>query len=274
MKLLDNTDFGPYACGFILGTVESTFAQPFWTILQTQLRGESPPLSLGALYKGYLADVMSIAPAMAMQIGVNSSLQRVITPQTDDSIMPYCIASISGVSSAAVSCPTEMIKTQQQRHNMRLLRVLNSIFSHSGATAFFRGIAPVAARESVTAPCLLVLHPSLVKSISTIDWINALPGQMPLYVSYALATGLSATAAALLTQPIERIRSVQQYTLRNTSIFEATKEIIASRKTSEKMVMQVFYRGLLARLPLLCVSLAVMGFQQFVLEPDNNTLTY
>ena len=209
----DSPALKKFAATTVPGLVEVTINCPLVTaknLLQNGADLPKPKLSsLPKLYKGYGTLAAGYVPYNATLLGVNDKLLDSIAPSGDSktATVPtqFSVGAIAGATASVIISPVEQIMTQQQlRPGTSFCSSMKSL-NQQGARGHFRGLGACMARESLYGASLLGLSNSVKAN---------LPQSFQESQSAAtLLSGITAgTAAGVITQPLDTIKTKQQAT--------------------------------------------------------------
>lgn len=145
-------------------------------------------------YRGLGCNIASFSPVVAFQTSVNGGLSKVMDP--------LFAASISGILSAVIVCPTEGIMIQQQKTGKDFKRTVSHIFSQYGITGFYRAIVPTMIREGVFTAAYLGAVP-LIKKRLTAKKFNE-------WQAHIIAGTVSGSIAAIVSHPFDTNKTQRQ----------------------------------------------------------------
>lgn len=190
--------------GSVAGAAEVLVDHPLWTIKTRLQRGEPFTLNLSLLYRGILPNVLSMVPITAMQVTLNTSLQKLCYRDTNNlsSFQRVASAFVAGVASAFVTCPTEMVMTYQGSSGGRFTRAFKQLVNAGGWGCLLTGLPATAIREGLFAGFFLAGTPILksnIKAHCSNDYVASL--------SAGICAGIG---AAIVTQAFDTIKTVQQ----------------------------------------------------------------
>lgn len=229
------------AIGALSGLVEVSLLHPTVAMKNALQCGRPLPTTFSALYRGYALNASSFVPITCLQFGVNRWLERQLQSGEDplSASKSLCCSAAAGVVSSALSTPSELVIIQQQRTCAPLLSTAAQLARERGLLLFTRGWLPCALREGCyvagylgTAPlaCGLLMGSSLLQ-------------ERP---AGALVLGgvLSGCAAAVLTQPLDTVKTRMQARLDDPAYSSMTRGLGALWREGGSKTL---WRGLLPR---------------------------
>lgn len=250
-----------YSIGFVLGLIEVLFTQPLF-IIKTNLQQKKPlDLKPSTLYRGYFTNVSSFGPAMAVQLGTNQLLNY-LTPAEykNNTTVNMANAFGAGASSAFIMCPSEMVISWQNILQKKPIDTIKYLYNKNGFSCFYRGLPSVAAREGIFAIGFLEVQPFIERKI-----YENLPNKL---ISHAASGILAGMAATIGSQAYDVIKASQQYITnpQETNINKLTLSNKNFKNTVQYLYknggIQSFFRGTVARTPLIMASVSIMGTGQ------------
>lgn len=201
--------------GTIAATAECTVSHPLTAIKYRLQQGEMLRhinFNPRFLYTGLGLNVASMAPATALQFGVDGWLKKML-PRSH-AATPIVSAAGSGIFSAIVSSPIELFVVQLQneeilrradatRPKLSARQVLQGLVTHGGGyRILLRGMLPKAFREAGFATGLLWANDEIKEYLKRTqrDGITATIGSV-------MITGLGVT---LVTHPVDTLSTIMQ----------------------------------------------------------------
>ena len=244
--------------GLVLGTVECIAINPLWvTCLRTQM-GKPLTLNPYRLYAGVGVEIASMAPTMAIQVGLNKKLNTYVYQEGKET--PFAIKGAIAFGAGAVSgvfrAPFELVKTVQQQNKSKPLKAVKHIYGQNGLSGFFKGMPAVGIRESLFALSFLASQPLLI------NWFCS--NEIDQNISYVLSSAIIGSVAAISTQPFDTIKVKQMITESDLSLCQAGKKILM------KEGIKGFQTGGFARMCMVIVSVGVMGLEPYMSSEKEN----
>jgi solute carrier family 25 (mitochondrial citrate transporter), member 1 len=235
MKQTQTTVWQSIVTGSLAGAIEVGIDHPLWSI-KTMLQRDQPlNFSFSALYVGVLYNAMSMIPITALQVGLNRALQQVWFKDNNLS-STQCIASafVAGIGSSLVSCPIEMIMTQQSKTKMSFYAA-SYILKEAGCSSFYRGLLATAMREGMFTAFFLAGTPLLKSQITSYCTNDA---------AASLLAGIGAgVGATLASHAFDTIKTRQQ----DAPINEPINFLRAMKKIYSSHGPYGFFKGSLPR---------------------------
>lgn len=199
--------------GGIAGTIETLILQPlvYWkTNLQVGKSSDVklPPIGLKTVYRGVLVNAFAVAPISAFQYAGNGILescyQKYIGQTSSTSVL--CIAGISGALSTSIVTPVEMVMISQQRFGGSISSTTRDIIRAKGIRGLFRGISTTTLRETGWTFGFLGVAPVLKTTLQE----DSKFFRRNEVAASAAASVVGGQVAALLTQPLDTVKTVIQ----------------------------------------------------------------
>jgi len=242
--MFDQESMKKTAIGFASGIAEVFVTQPVWAIkLQKQSITPGPTnLSLPHLYRGTGFNFAGFSGTIAVQMGVYDALVKSWELESD--VQKGLASLFSGVLSSLIASPTEMLMTQQHRLSASPLTTASHVFSKNGLNYAYRGLAATAMQESISSSFLFFIAPIIKEGLR-----EYIPQKDMLSFSAGTISGIG---AALVSQPVNTIRAIQQKSDVALSFFDAAKLI------HDRHGISGLYQGTCARLKMVVLSMGVL----------------
>ncbi len=189
--------------GAAAGAAEVLVNHPFWTMKTRSQNKEAFTIKPYILYRGLIPNTASMMPITAIQVGLNTFIKNAYfnnEPMND--LQKTGCAFAAGVASAIVTCPTEMIMTQQGKAKTGFSQTARSVVHQAGIKSLYKGMTATAMRDGVFTAAFIA-GPPIFK-----------PYIMPYCDNEFLATvasGMSAGLCAVVaSQAVDTIKTAQQ----------------------------------------------------------------
>lgn len=202
--------------GFIMGGSEVAINHPLWSIKTLLQRGQNLTLNPLVLYRGVLVNMCSMVPITTIQVSLNYCFKNILFSQTDkiSNNQKVMCAFAAGLSTAPLSCASEMIMTQQNKVGGNFFSVQKQLSWRRLMT----GLPVIGLRESIYTSFFLAGTPALSKKLQPLcenSYVASLGA--------GIGTGVGATLA---TQLFDTIKTVQQANDKPINALDATKSIV------------------------------------------------
>jgi hypothetical protein len=199
--------------GGVAGSAEIVLNQPLIYFKNTSQRGEPIEwLSPKVWYRGLGMSISAMGPTTAFQTATDAALESVM-PGNDTSTA-ISRAFIAGVASATLCAPIDLVILDQQKNNGSVPETFRRLVAEAGWRVLVRGWAATALREGPWSVAYLVGFPIAQEVIKNqID--NPVIANIGAYVGAGALTG---SAVAVLTQPIDTIKTCMQADYQRTTV--------------------------------------------------------
>eukprot|EP01024_Parvocaulis_polyphysoides_P001288 TRINITY_DN10349_c3_g1_i3.p1 TRINITY_DN10349_c3_g1~~TRINITY_DN10349_c3_g1_i3.p1 ORF type:complete len:313 (-),score=2.63 TRINITY_DN10349_c3_g1_i3:931-1743(-) len=258
LSQIDHTAIGA-ACGI----TEITLMQPTVAFKNALQEGRSIPLNPIQWYRGYMMNLVSITPTIAMQFSANylyEKLYRGFYGKAPTELGTIMIAACAGATSAVVIGPTELVVIQQQRHFRNLSIMLPHLWKNYGASWMMRGIDATVCREAIYCGGYLGLAPVLKQYL---DQFEGISNSNKILFS-GIAGGLF---AALFSQPFDTIKTIMQAQLDVKLKPEYRTMMTTGYYVAGQRGIPYLWKGLLPRgLRLICASIIINATRSFIID--------
>ncbi|KAG2759609.1 hypothetical protein Pcac1_g28346 [Phytophthora cactorum] len=234
------------AVGSIAGMIEVMLQQPTVAIKNAVQQGRPIPWSVQALYRGVGVSLASIAPVSAIQFAVNGRLLRGLTEPTSapsDQTKVLC-GTLSGVASAVLSAPAELVMTLQQNNGKSFSATVKEVAQEHG---------PVFTREMHT------LSPATFGGVDTATKSQKASAS----IAGCVTAGLITVAA---TQPVDTIKTVMQGEAMMLPSGRAPSTLATAGRIYREGGFPRFYRGIVPRGCRLIGAVFILGQSRIWLE--------
>ncbi len=193
--------------GGLAGAAEVAVDHPFWT-LKTRYQNDNIPkkekftLDPRVLYRGFMPNILSMAPITAIQVSVTQGFKALFhsqsTPPSDMESLSYSAA--GGAFSALVGGPTELLMARQTQ-NRGFFGTLKHVVQERGWRGLLPGMGGTAARDAKFTVGYGYAAPRLKETFTEYMPENTAS------VAGGLAAGLPVAA---LSQPWDTLKTMQQ----------------------------------------------------------------
>lgn len=260
------------AVGSLAGMIEVLAQQPTIAMKNAIQQGRPIPWSVPALYRGVGVSLGSIAPISAVQFAANGRLLRALgsADGAPSDRVKILSGTLSGVVSATLSAPAELVMTLQQNSGKSFAATVREVVRHDGLPRLFRGFSVTSAREGMWCAGYLAVGPVLTSRLHALRPEVFGHAETATVSQKASASAVGSVLAGLLTvfgtQPIDTIKTVMQgeaMTLpagQRTSTWHVAKQIHARGGLAE------FYRGIVPRGGRLVGAVFILGQSRIFLE--------
>lgn len=239
-----------YAIGALTGLVEVLVTNPFFVVKTKMQQNKSWLLTPNAYYKGVAVNALGFMPITAIQVGANQWIQSKIFQHHPTYMQQVGAAFTAGVVSSFVSCPVEKIMILQNEHpKMSVPKLLNWQLQTKGLSGFFVGQLATSLREGGFSVFFLAAPPMIKSKLKSHGLDDAL--------SSILAGVSSGIAATIITQPADTIKTIQQ---------SAGDSSLGFFKTAKTMTQRALFKGIVARIGSLVLSITLMDWVKGQLE--------
>lgn len=239
--------------GSVAGMVEVMFNHPLWSIKTRMQRGDSFTLNPSILYRGMLPNAASMVPITAIQVGLNSYLQKTFCKNSKElsNTQRMAVAFLAGVGSSFASCPTEMVMTYQGKMGGSFYNSAKALRQKGGMRWLFTALPATAMREGLFAACFLAVTPILKVNFQPFISNDKLAS-----LAAGITGGLGATVAS---QAFDSIKTVQQASkpVQAVSFMNAAQKLQSSH---------TFFKGGLPRGARVISAVTLMGLVNETME--------
>ncbi|MDR3441527.1 MAG: MC/SLC25 family protein [Legionella sp.] len=161
------TVFESIIIGSVATATEVMIDHPLWTLKTRAQYGSGFTINPQILYRGVVPNMISMAPITSIQMGVDRGIQNVFFDGVTKPSNYQQVASafVAGVASATVSCPIEMIMTQQSKLAGGFFTVGSHLIKQSGWRCLSTGFFNIAMREGIFTVGYAVTSPYLKSKI-------------------------------------------------------------------------------------------------------------
>ena len=199
--------------GALAGTGEIVVNQPLIYFKNTLQRGGTIEwFNPKVWYRGFGMNVAAMGPTTAFQTATNAALESVMPGKKASTMLSR--AFLAGVASALLCAPIELVILDQQKNNRNMLETMRGLIKEAGWRVLTRGWLATALREGPWSVAYLVGFPIAQEAIKNqID--NPLAANIGAYVGAGALTG---SAVALVTHPVDTIKTCMQTDYQGTAI--------------------------------------------------------
>mmetsp|Transcript_1628 Transcript_1628/g.4460 ORF Transcript_1628/g.4460 Transcript_1628/m.4460 type:complete len:308 (-) Transcript_1628:80-1003(-) len=240
------------AAGAFGGALETCLQMPILTYKFCLQEGRQLPSTLGGWYRGVGVQAGTVAPITALQFMANGLLQRLVlgsyvstaaaSPLTDTQRIGT--AAGAGFISAVLYSPVDLLTIQQQRLQLSLVGTIGSITQMYGMAGLYRGFLTCASREAIYTAGYLGLAPVVTHRL-----IRATNQSIDPLLAKVCGACLAGTAAALVTHPIDTVKTVLQSDM-DRHRWKTARQSFG--KLLEQGGVASLYRGVVPRTVRLC----------------------
>lgn len=235
--------------GSVAGAAEVLVNHPLWSIKTRIQCGDTFTLNPSMLYRGILANTVSMVPITALQVGLNRGIQNFFFNNTTElyNYQRITCAFVAGVGASGVSCSTEMIMTYQGQTGASFYAAANQLIKQNGWRCLLTGLPATAIREGLFTSFFLAGTPILKTKIQpyfTNDYVAT------------LAAGIGAgVGATLASQGVDTLKTNQQTArvIRPVGLKEAAKKLYVTNG------IQGFFKGGVPRGGRVVSAVTLMG---------------
>ncbi|CAH0476228.1 unnamed protein product [Peronospora belbahrii] len=260
------------AVGSIAGMIEVILQQPTVAMKNAVQQGRPIQWSPPQLYRGVGVSLASIAPVSALQFAVNGQLLRDFATSgttPSDQIKVLC-GILSGISSAAVSAPAELVMTLQQNNGKSFSSTVKDVVRAHGVTRLMRGFTATATRDAMWCAGYLALGPVLTREMHILSPATFGHVDTATKSQKALASLVGCIAAGLLavvaTQPVDTVKTVMQGEALALTTGYAPSTLASATSIYQKGGLPRFYRGIFPRGCRLVGAVFILGQSRIWLE--------
>ena len=205
--------------GSVSGALEVLVNHPLWSIKTRMQAGEAFTFNPRVLYRGLLLNTASMTPITALQVGLDRSLQNLLSNGSSElsSTKRFTSAFVAGVGSAFFCCPSEMIMTDLKKDGVSFYAAGQRLVNQGGLARLYTGLLGTALREGLFTAFFLAVTPTL-------------KGQIKPYCQNDYAASLfagmgSGVGATLLSQGVDTVKTIQQSSNDSASFWQTTKKL-------------------------------------------------
>jgi len=230
------------AVGSFAGALETCLQMPVLTYKFCLQEGRALPASPAAWYRGVAVQAGTVAPITALQFMINGFLQKLVlrgeTRNLSD-VEVMSTAAGAGAISAIVYSPVDLTTIQQQKLSLNPFHTVKHVTEQYGVGGLLRGFTACAWRESIYTAGYLGLSPVVTGHLNKIDSFEESP-----LAANVIGACLAGTAAALITHPIDTVKTMVQADIEGT-LYSSTRA--AALKLFKNEGFPAFFRGALPR---------------------------
>lgn len=248
------------AVGGALGVFEVGVNHPLWSIKLMQQQGMSvreivTQASVRSLYQGIMPNAMSMIPTTAIQVALNDVTQRVIFHNAPMSSSERLACAFSaGYCSSLVSNPTELLITRMRmlsneyQRPYTMLDTLSYLRRTRGLSYWGRGMPATGIRDGIFAAGFLAGPETLHSAMMSLG-LNDNVASMASWLG-------SGVAAAVLSHPVDTVKTIQQSAPINDGVFffKIAKELFKNEGVNG------FFKGVAPRGLRVVSALTLMGW--------------
>jgi len=238
--------------GGLAGATEVAADHPLWT-LKTRYQNNQIPkdqkftVNPQVLYRGFLPNIVSMAPITALQVSVAQGFRALFHPdptKPPSNLEALSYSAAGGAVSALVGSPTELLMSQQTK-DRGFFDTLQHIVRERGLRGLLPGMAGTAARDAKFTVGYGFASPFLKEQFE-----NYMPENVA-----TIAAGLGAgLPVAALSQPWDTLKTAQQTgSAPVTPLWKLAKDTIA------KEGIGALYKGSGWRMARVTSAVMIMG---------------
>lgn len=222
--------------GSIAGVVEVGLNHPLWVMKARMQIGVKMPFQIQSLYHGIFANMITMAPMMALKITASTSVGKHL--DSFENLTPETRLVISGLFggciSSLVSSPIEYIRSNQIKIKATFSESVRFLYHNYGYGFVKRGLFSTAMRDSIYTFGFYSLTPLVNNRIQSIDTLPQ---------TTILGAGLvSGIFSAYASHPFDSIKSEQQFNPHYKNIYKTILNIYSNGG------LYGFFRGGLPRI--------------------------
>uniref|UniRef100_A0A146LB89 Citrate transport protein n=2 Tax=Lygus hesperus TaxID=30085 RepID=A0A146LB89_LYGHE len=195
--------------GSLSGTLEASVNQPLIYIKNCiQL---NKPVRVNPLYwyRGYVANVGSLAPATVIQVTLSHLLLSHVFHKDMSRRNVVTSAFTAGAISGMITGPAESVIVNQQLHGNTILHTLRTIYTDAGLRGIFRGTPYVMFRDGSYTAGYIALAPMLGRHLHQL-LREKMQWNLPWLLCNILSGIAVGSALSTLTHPIDTYKTVLQ----------------------------------------------------------------
>ncbi|KAG7381362.1 hypothetical protein PHYPSEUDO_006067 [Phytophthora pseudosyringae] len=258
--------------GSIAGMIEVIVQQPTVAIKNAVQQGRPILWSAPALYRGVGVSLASIAPVSAIQFAVNGRLLRGLTAPgaaPSDQTKVLC-GTLSGVASALLSAPAELVMTLQQNNGKTFGATVKEVAREHGVVRLLRGFTTTTVRDAAWCAGYLALGPVFTHKMhslspSTFGDVDTATKSQRTSASIAgcVTAGLITVVA---TQPVDTVKTVMQGEAMTLPSGRTPSSLATAARIYREGGLPSFYRGIAPRGCRLVGAVFILGQSRIWLE--------
>ncbi len=243
------TVFESIVIGSVATAIEVIVNHPLWTLKTRAQCGSGFTINPQILYRGVVANMISMAPITSIQMGVDRGIQNVFF---DGSMKPsnyqqIASAFVAGVASATVGCPTEMIMTQQSKLGGNFFAVGSHLIKQSGWRCLSTGFFNIAMRDGIFTVGYTVTSPYLKSKIKPYCRND---------FEASVISGIGAgVPAAMASQANDTLKTIQQA----TDQLQPVRAVEAAKKIYSTQGVPGFFKGSFWRSARVASAITIIG---------------
>jgi len=240
-----------FLIGASAGAVGTVLLEPLVYFKNSWQQQKTIKLNPKIWYRGLFINASGSIPTLAVQNMVYNSLKEQCNKTSLDNYKELISAFGAGVASSPITCPRELLIIQQQNHGGNFYHLTRSfIAKHGYKTLLTTGLAPITIRNSFYASSLFVVTPKIKEQLKGAN--NSIFQNIG-------APALAGILSALLTHPLDTIKTQMQARIGTTS-FQAFYNLCNSLNTNNKKYgIQALYHGLLPRITGVACSITIVS---------------
>jgi len=211
--------------------------------------------SIRVLYKSLMPDIVSMIPITVCQVFTDATLRRWIggedrTLSTMERIMA---AMLAGMAVSPLASYAEMLMLLQQKYSLGMRAAALYLWHLRRFEGFVRGLITTGIRDSFYCGAYLGVAPAIKDAAEEHFENYPLLAAHNHWLPFVLAGPTGGLLAAVITQPIDCIKSCQQSVLKRVTISEAAQIIFA------KDGFGGFFKGIRGRAKRVSIGVVIMS---------------
>jgi len=212
--------------------------------------------SLRVLYKSLMPDLISMIPITALQVLADSSLRRWLGGNNRVlSIGERLVAAMfAGFVVSPLASYAEMIMLLQQKYGLTMNSARTYLWQLSGFRGIFRGLTACGIRDAFYCAAYLGVAPAIKDYAEETFQYNPYLAPHERWLPFVLAGPTGGLVAAVITQPIDCVKSRQQAMFKKVKFTEATRNIFSSEG------YWGFFKGIRGRAKRVTFGVVVMSY--------------
>lgn len=238
------------AIGSATGAATACVVEPIIYLKNKLQQGKHLSVNPRMWYRGLGVNAAGGIPTIAVKNSVYKQTEEYLNEcQMSDTHKKLLAMFAAGIASSAVTCPRELLIVQQQNNPGNAYTVAKKIMALHGSSALLRGFAPIAARNCSYTGFFFIATPALTQEIRE-HTDNK-------FVQTFAPSVIAGSLSAILTHPLDTIKTCMQADLANKSIKNVAQDIYDGVKAggAQKGGITAFYRGVIARIVGVAISM-------------------
>jgi len=186
--------------------------------------------SLRVLYNSLLPDLISMVPITIAQVFFDSVLRQYMLSGGRTRPLSTAERMIAAAGAGFLVSPfpsyAEMLMLLQQKHSMKFTQTVAFHWKHYSARGVFRGLPTCAIRDSIYTTAYLGFAPWLSEYCRIRFTDYPLLARHDNWLPFLIAGPTGGLTAAIVTQPLDVIKSYQQTSPEKVSVRQAARRIL------------------------------------------------